>query len=151
MLLDVRNEWKQITVGVEKSNALPLADSAEVEITRTLADYPSEETNLTPPDSDLSSLIAGITTLDDPVQPLHKVAIALGSNLGDRFANLEIALRLLEAPRAFLNDELAELAVVDTSFLYETAPMYVTDQPKFINCACTVGESPSALDLTNRF
>ncbi|KAJ6498176.1 Dihydropteroate synthase-like protein [Mycena vitilis] len=26
--------------------------------------------------------------------------------------------------------------VVDTSFLYESAPMYVTDQPSFINCDC---------------
>ena len=31
-----------------------------------------------------------------------------------------------------------ELAVIDTSFLYETAPMYVTEQPSFINCACLV-------------
>lgn len=28
--------------------------------------------------------------------------------------------------------------ITDTSFLYETAPMYVTDQPAFINCGCLV-------------
>jgi len=30
------------------------------------------------------------------------------------------------------------VSVVDTSFMYETAPMYVTDQPRFANCACMV-------------
>ena len=30
------------------------------------------------------------------------------------------------------------IVVVDTSFMYETAPIYVEDQPKFINCACMV-------------
>src|SRR6202034_1192214 len=68
--------------------------------------------------------------------------ISLGSNLGDRFANIELALRLLETPAHVLNHsatgEDAEVTVIDTSFLYETAPMYVTDQPSFINCACLV-------------
>lgn len=70
------------------------------------------------------------------------VAISLGSNLGDRFANIELALRLLEAPQQFSDlpdiGKDAEVTVTDTSFLYETAPMYVTDQPSFINCACLV-------------
>ncbi|KAG5639723.1 hypothetical protein H0H81_000003 [Sphagnurus paluster] len=76
--------------------------------------------------------------------------IALGSNLGDRFHNIELALRLLELPEAALSQEdIIEnngedvkwkpfSAVVDTSFLYETSPMYVTDQPSFINCACLI-------------
>lgn len=74
--------------------------------------------------------------------PVHTAAISLGSNLGDRFANIEQALRLLEVP-TFLCDasivgDNAEVYIVDTSFMYETAPMYVTDQPLFINCACIV-------------
>lgn len=72
----------------------------------------------------------------------HNVAIGLGSNLGDRFANIELALRLLENPDQLLDPAIigedAEVAVVDTSFMYETAPMYMTDQPPFINCACLV-------------
>lgn len=70
----------------------------------------------------------------------HTVAIALGSNLGDRFANIEMALRLLEVPQALLEglDNEAQVSVIDTSFMYETAPMYVTDQPRFANCACIV-------------
>ncbi|KNZ79145.1 Folic acid synthesis protein fol1 [Termitomyces sp. J132] len=70
-------------------------------------------------------------------------ALALGSNVGDRFHNIELALRLLEVPGANLSYEDLQqcnadmyAAVVDTSFLYETSPMYVTDQPSFTNCAC---------------
>jgi len=74
--------------------------------------------------------------------PAAVAAISLGSNLGDRFANIELALRLLETPCRLLDlsavGKDAEVTVIDTSFLYETAPMYVTDQPSFINCACLV-------------
>ena len=114
-------------------------------------------------------------TVDNPptstelrAQQLHKAVVALGSNLGDRFAYIEAALRLLEQPARFLTphgcaldasyhssstvysaqstprvaDSTAlELAIVDTSFMYETAPMYFTDQPNFANCACLVRPS----------
>ena len=70
---------------------------------------------------------------------MHTVAIALGTNVGDRFGNIEFALRLLENPLYFLSAmKEATLSIIDTSFMYETAPMYVTDQPMFINCACLV-------------
>jgi dihydroneopterin aldolase/2-amino-4-hydroxy-6-hydroxymethyldihydropteridine diphosphokinase/dihydropteroate synthase len=70
----------------------------------------------------------------------------MGSNLGDRFHNIESALRLLETPQdVFQQAENRDpssnsyfATVVDTSFLYESSPMYVTDQPSFINCACIV-------------
>jgi dihydroneopterin aldolase/2-amino-4-hydroxy-6-hydroxymethyldihydropteridine diphosphokinase/dihydropteroate synthase len=58
------------------------------------------------------------------------VALALGSNVGDRVANIEGALSYLERK--------SDVRIVDTSFLYETAPMYVVDQPNFINGACLV-------------
>ena len=142
LLLAVQNEWSCITVRAAKPNALALADSAEIEITRTLSDYPPQETRVVPRQPGPLSRLPGLGFSLHVGQTLHKVAIALGSNLGDRFANIELALRLLETPRAFLESEgigeIAELAVVDTSFLYETAPMYVTEQPKFINCACMV-------------
>lgn len=72
---------------------------------------------------------------------IHTVALALGSNLGDRFHNIELALRLLEIPHDILDASEGEspaVSVVNTSFMYQSAPMYVTDQPLFINCACLV-------------
>lgn len=53
------------------------------------------------------------------------VYLGLGSNLGDRAANLEEAVERLR--------RLGEVAAV--SPLYETEPMEITDQPWFLNCA----------------
>ena len=72
---------------------------------------------------------------------IYNVAIALGSNLSDSFRNIEYALRLLEyLPQEEQLDgkDLPFVRITDTSFLYETKPMYVTDQPAFINAACMV-------------
>jgi 2-amino-4-hydroxy-6-hydroxymethyldihydropteridine diphosphokinase len=56
------------------------------------------------------------------------VYLSLGSNLGDRQANLRNATgRLLE-----LGD------VLEVSSLYETEPVEVADQPWFLNCAVAV-------------
>jgi 2-amino-4-hydroxy-6-hydroxymethyldihydropteridine diphosphokinase len=53
------------------------------------------------------------------------VYLSLGSNLGDRAANLRMAI-----------DSLRELGeVVAVSSFYETEPMEVSDQPWFLNCA----------------
>ncbi|KAL1748278.1 Dihydropteroate synthase-like protein, partial [Schizophyllum fasciatum] len=72
---------------------------------------------------------------------IHRAAIAIGANIGDKYHNIEYALRLLEAASKLaldLENDAPIVDVVDTSFLYESAPMYVTDQPSFINCACMV-------------
>ncbi|MDA0657118.1 MAG: 2-amino-4-hydroxy-6-hydroxymethyldihydropteridine diphosphokinase [Proteobacteria bacterium] len=54
---------------------------------------------------------------------MEDVFIGLGSNMGDRLDNL------LKAERG-----LAEFVVITgRSKIYETAPQYVTDQPKFLN------------------
>jgi 2-amino-4-hydroxy-6-hydroxymethyldihydropteridine diphosphokinase len=53
------------------------------------------------------------------------VYLALGSNLGDRRANLAAALERLRE----------QVAVEAISSLYETEPAYVTDQPRFLNAA----------------
>jgi len=56
------------------------------------------------------------------------IYLSLGSNLGDRQANLRNATgRLLELG-----------AVAEVSSLYETEPVGVTDQPWFLNCAAAV-------------
>lgn len=56
---------------------------------------------------------------------MTEVFLALGSNLGDRRANLDAAIAAL-AP---------EVEVLDLSPVYETDPKYVTDQPRFLNMA----------------
>jgi dihydroneopterin aldolase/2-amino-4-hydroxy-6-hydroxymethyldihydropteridine diphosphokinase/dihydropteroate synthase len=121
-----------VSVRAAKPSALRLAESAEVEICRTDArsEVPSKFAQSIAP------------TFEHQKNGLATVAISLGSNLGDSFRNIEYALRLLEIPEEILEDFPVEpfpvLVVVNTSFLYETAPMYVTDQPSFINCACIV-------------
>lgn len=141
-----------VTVRAAKPKALVFAEAAEVEIVRTLRDYDTDSapevsanTVIGPPESPLglTKLVAQKLQSSPSIQKgdLHTAAIALGSNLGDSFANIELALRLLEDPSRLSLAALptdAEVSIVDTSFLYETAPMYVTDQPKFINGACIV-------------
>ena len=53
------------------------------------------------------------------------VYLSLGSNVGDREANLEQAISQLENLGTVLR----------RSSFYETEPMEVTDQPWFLNCA----------------
>ena len=89
------------------------ADSAEVQITRTVADY----------EVPAALALLSLTTTT------HHAVLALGSNLGDRVGNIEKALRILESHDIF---------IMDTSFMYESAAMYVVSQPKFANAACTV-------------
>jgi len=55
----------------------------------------------------------------------HAVFLGLGSNLGDRAAHLRAALEAL-APL---------VRVIRVSSVYETAPMYVENQPSFYNLA----------------
>ncbi|WP_259782946.1 2-amino-4-hydroxy-6-hydroxymethyldihydropteridine diphosphokinase [Aestuariispira ectoiniformans] len=65
------------------------------------------------------------------------VFIALGTNVGDREANLNLAI-----------DALGRLMeVTGKSRLYQSAPMYVTDQPAFLNMAVKGRTSLSAEDL----
>ena len=52
------------------------------------------------------------------------VYLGLGSNVGDRAAELSRALRLIDSP---------DLRIKRVSSVYETAPMYKLDQGKFLN------------------
>ena len=145
------------TVRISKPSAILGAESAEVEVTRTLKDFKSSTastatssspaTSSTPAPPPSSSGAASASSSGTPLP--HLVAIAIGANIGDRFQNIECALRLLEAPGADLEKWIGSprVVVVDTSFMYETAPMYVEDQPKFINCACMVGPFISFLTI----
>ncbi len=54
---------------------------------------------------------------------MHTVFLALGSNLGDRAANLRAAIEAVKP----------EVQIINCSAVYETPPWGYTDQPKFLN------------------
>ena len=68
---------------------------------------------------------------------MAKLGLALGSNLGDRAENLRAAL-----------GELAKLVTLGVaSGLYETAPLYVLDQPAYLNMVVLADSDIAPLDL----
>lgn len=70
----------------------------------------------------------------------HLVYFGLGSNLGDRDRNLKAAL-----------DSLAGIVrLTAISSVYDTAPLLVTDQPRFHNAVCAGRASLAPLDLLHR-
>jgi dihydroneopterin aldolase/2-amino-4-hydroxy-6-hydroxymethyldihydropteridine diphosphokinase/dihydropteroate synthase/2-amino-4-hydroxy-6-hydroxymethyldihydropteridine diphosphokinase/dihydropteroate synthase len=94
----------KVNVLIKKPSAVTFAKSAGVAITRTRKMLPSVQQI-----PDLQAVVA---------------FIAFGSNKGNRVRNISKALELLEK---------GKISVLDTSFLYESSPMYVVDQPKFLN------------------
>lgn len=68
----------------------------------------------------------------------HTAYIALGSNLGDKEANLRRALELLQQ---------RGVEIVKTSTFISTKPYGVTDQPTFLNGVCEVRTSLAPLAL----
>jgi 2-amino-4-hydroxy-6-hydroxymethyldihydropteridine diphosphokinase len=67
----------------------------------------------------------------------HTVYLALGTNVGERRENLEATL--LQLP--------PNVAPTVVSRLYETAPAYVLDQPRFLNIAVKAQTTLSPADL----
>ena len=57
----------------------------------------------------------------------HRVAIAIGSNIGDRQGNVAAAIHKLRSI----------VAIDRISSVYETKPVGFTEQPDFLNLACT--------------
>jgi len=76
-------------------------------------------------------------TEQEDAAAIHTVYLGLGSNLGDRDANLSAALRALAAI----------VTIEHVSSVYDTAPMLYTDQPRFHNLVCQARTSlsPDAL------
>ena len=111
---------------LQSRRPLAFTDAAEVEIVRTLNDYvmldsaplPDESTSVIPSQGTvqtsplalpnmhplgIADLLAEATRPSMPSScSVHTAAIAIGSNLGDRFTNIELALHLPEGPRQFL-------------------------------------------------
>ena len=70
---------------------------------------------------------------------MNTAYIGLGSNLGNRKRMLEEALRLL--------DGLPDISVTDVSPIYETDPIGILDQPRFLNAAARLSTPFSPQDL----
>jgi 2-amino-4-hydroxy-6-hydroxymethyldihydropteridine diphosphokinase len=56
--------------------------------------------------------------------------LGLGTNLGNRGLNMNLAMAALRA--------LPSVRVLGTSHLYDTAPAYVLNQPSFLNAAVQI-------------
>ena len=144
-----------ITLTVKKPSAIALAAHPTFKITRCLKDYTTDS----PTDPNPS-----MPTLVPPLRPPPALAgthdaesllgleaevitayIAIGTNLGDRIKNIQDAL--ISLPRiseesigtSFTGQRF--LHVTKCSQLYESEPMYVVDQPQFINGALQVCNS----------
>ena len=77
--------------------------------------------------------------MSGPQLPERRTAyIALGSNMGDRIGWIEKACREMDA---------RGIKVKRTSSLWETEPMYVLDQDRFVNGACEVETTLEPLEL----
>ena len=78
----------------------------------------------------------------DPQQPKVRVYLSLGSNLGDRAANLRAAIRSLAG---------AHFHVLQVSSFYETEPVGYLDQPWFLNCVVGGETTRQPLELLDSF
>jgi 2-amino-4-hydroxy-6-hydroxymethyldihydropteridine diphosphokinase len=67
----------------------------------------------------------------------HTIYLALGTNLGDRLANLRRAREILPP----------EVLVTADSSIYETPPWGITDQPAFLNQVLQAGTDLAPLEL----
>ncbi|WAR53912.1 hypothetical protein PtB15_3B421 [Puccinia triticina] len=70
----------------------------------------------------------------------NTVYLGLGSNTGDRRTHIRDALRHLAALHPATR-------VLDASFLYQSKPMYLLDQPPFLNAACKISTPLEPLQL----
>jgi 2-amino-4-hydroxy-6-hydroxymethyldihydropteridine diphosphokinase len=86
------------------------------------------------------------STLNSASTTRYRAIIGLGSNLGDRYLNIETALDLVQQPmQSTKNNQQHEL--VQRSYLYKTAPMYLTDQPWFLNAAVQIETTHDPVSL----
>ncbi len=73
----------------------------------------------------------------DTVSVTEVAYLSLGSNLGDRAANLRTAIAELKAGGR----------VLAVSAMYESQPMEVTDQPWFVNCVAAIETEKTPREL----
>ncbi|RPB26036.1 Dihydropteroate synthase [Terfezia boudieri ATCC MYA-4762] len=129
-------EIEKVTVSIEKPSALTFAKGAGVEITRHRAFFDLiEDPSLKAQQAVGEELLSG----DERASTVrHRAFVALGSNMGDRFQWIRDAVKELGR---------RGLKVQRTSSLYESKPMYVLEQPEFLNGVCEIETTLSPMDL----
>ncbi|WVF70737.1 dihydropteroate synthase [Kwoniella sp. CBS 6097] len=118
-----------LEITLRKPSAIPYAIPS-ITIHRTASDYP---TTATPTQAD-----AGPSKTKTNIKTKTRVFIAVGSNIGDRVNNISRAVKMLQ-------ENGCELA--GCSRLYESEPMYVENQDRFVNGAIEISTSLAPLDL----
>lgn len=85
----------------------------------------------------MTTSTGGVATDNSQTHTAHEVYLGLGGNLGDRDARLRAAVERLRA----------SVTITAVSSIYDTAPLLVTDQPRFHNAvlAGTTALEPVAL------
>ncbi|KAI8064715.1 Dihydropteroate synthase-like protein [Gongronella butleri] len=133
----------KIRVRLEKPSAILFADASGMEVTRDqhwLRKVLEEERVAGRAVHAHASLLTNQQSAKDiPPDYDHTSYLAIGTNIGNRVENIYEALERLESQ--------AQCIVTDTSFLYETPPMYYTEQPAFLNAVCKVATKLAPQDL----
>ncbi|WVR05742.1 dihydropteroate synthase [Kwoniella sp. DSM 27419] len=117
----------RLSINIRKPSAIPFA-TPSISIHRVEADYRTHDVATTRSTGGYSS--TGSTGT--------RVIIAVGSNIGDRVDHIHRAVKMLEDNGCRL---------LDCSWLYESEPMYVEDQDRFVNGAIELSTSLQPLDL----
>ena len=115
-----QHEADEVRVCISKPSAIMHASRSSVEVMRHRSQF-------------------GLPPVSLPVPSTHMAILALGSNLGERKHYIEASVQAL--------DQHPKIQIVDTSFFYETAPMYYEDQPRFLNGACKIQTSLTPHEL----
>src|SRR5690606_685432 len=118
---------EKVTVRAEKPSALTFAKAPGVEITRHKSFFQQDAVD--------------VDEEGRQSEGKHVAYVALGSNVGNRAQTIEKALQMLDG---------SGIKVGKTSSLYETEPMYVEEQPRFLNGVCQASTpSPPDQSLAN--
>ena len=167
---DGKERIMKIKVRLEKPEALKCAKFPAVEIERTkefflqeakhfnISTIPSVLSNTIDSDSS-SSEHSSTTSSTTKSSALITAYLAIGSNIGNRVEHIHEALQRLPLPStypstvtSFITSSLSTIVdpivkIIDTSFLYETPPAYVIDQPAFLNGAIKIETNLSPHEL----
>jgi len=116
-------ERSELRITLRKPSALAFACPV-ISVQRSRPDYASSAAGV-PAQAPAVSIVAATTDASGNSTTPARVFIAIGSNIGDRIGHLRRAVDHVATQPG--------IKLVSTSRLYESEPMYVEDQDRFIN------------------